>query len=281
MTPTSTRELHNKAMSLYEASLLARRSGNEHRMMALLTQAFQMEAAAADSVAGDLSLEPTRSVLHRSAASLALQLGEFSTATRYAEIGLKGNAPDEIRQELAVLFDQIITAEALRKSYRRAPTGLTQVTKVIRRFTSSAPVNIVGLARGLGVNVRQADLGENSGEIFRDLVGGGFSWYSIVVNSAHPKVRKRFTVAHELGHFLLHRNRISNRLVDDKMYRSGLGNTKEAEANKLAAELLMPGRLIQQLRAEGIKNVEDLALRLEVSLEAMKNKIKPGRPFTS
>jgi hypothetical protein len=281
MSVSSTKELHDKAMSLYEASLLARRRGDEHRMTALLTEALQMEVAAADSVASHLSLEPTRSVLHRSAASLALQLGNFSVAARYVDAGLKGNAPDEIKEELTVLLDQILTAEALRKTYRRAPAGQTQVTKVIRRFTSSAPVNIVGLARDLGITVRQAELGENSGEIFPDLVRGGFSGFSILVNSAHPRVRKRFTVAHELGHFLRHRNRISNRLIDDKMYRSRLGNTKEAEANKLAAELLMPGRLIQQLRAEGVKNVEDLAKRFEVSLEAMKHRIKPGRPFTS
>lgn len=241
MKPSSTRELHDKAMSLYEASLLARRSGDEPRMMALLTEALHAERAAADSAAGDLSFEPTRSVLHRSAASLALQLGEFSTATRYAQVGLKGNGPDEIREELTVLLDQIMMAEALRKTYRAAPSGLTQVQIVIRRFTGSAPVNIVGLARALGVTVRQADLGSNSGGIFPDIATGGFSGYTIVVNSAHPRVRKRFTVAHELGHFLRHRNRISNRLIDDKMYRSRLGNTKEAEANKLAADLLMPG----------------------------------------
>jgi hypothetical protein len=232
-----------------------------------------MESAAADSVAQDLSIEPTRSVLHRSAASLALQLGDFHTATKYVEDGLRGNVPDEIKEELATLLDQIMTAEALRKSYRRAPVGLTHVQKVIRRFTSKAPVNIVGLAHALGVTVRQSHLGLNSGEISRDLVRGGFSGYCIVVNAAHSKVRKRFTVAHELGHFLRHRNRISNKLVDDTMYRSTLGTTKEAEANQLAGDLLMPRRLIAELRLAGIKTVEELALRFEVSLEAMKNRM--------
>src|SRR4051812_8261604 len=114
MSVSSTKELHDRAMSLYEASLLARRSGDEHRMTSLLTQALQAEGAAADSVAGNLSFEPTRSVLHRSAASLALQLGEFGTATRYAKEGLNGRVPEEIRAELTVLLDQILTAEALR-----------------------------------------------------------------------------------------------------------------------------------------------------------------------
>jgi Zn-dependent peptidase ImmA (M78 family) len=232
-----------------------------------------MEAAAADSVARDLSIEPTRSVLHRSVASLAMQLGDFNTATRYVEDGLRGHVPDEIREELAILLDQIMTAEALRKSYHRAPVGLTHVQKVIRRFTNKAPINIVGLARALGVTVRQSDMGLDSGEISRDLARGGFSGYCIVVNSAHSKVRKRFTVAHELGHFLRHRNRISNRLVDDTMYRSALGTTKETEANQLAADLLMPRRLIAELRLAGIKTVEELASRFEVSVEAMKNRL--------
>jgi hypothetical protein len=242
-------------------------------MADLLARAFQMEATAADSVAGDLSLEPTRSVLHRSAASLALQLGDFIAAIRYAEEGLRGNLPDEIREELTVLHDQIMTAEALRKSYRRPPAGLTQVQKVIRRYTNKAPVNIVGLAQALGITVRQADIGENSGEIFRDLARGGFSGFCIVVNAAHPKVRKRFTVAHELGHFLMHRDRITNRLIDDRMYRSRLDSTKETEANQRAADLLMPRKLIGELRLAGIKSVEELASRFEVSTQAMKNRL--------
>ena len=277
MNTRSTKDLHDEAMTLYEASLLARRAGNEHRVTDLLTQAFQLEAAAADNVIDELALEPTRSILHRSAASLALQLGDFEKAISYAAEGLRGRVPDEIRAELTVLQDQILTAQALRKTYKRAPATLTQVQKVIRRFTSSVPVNIVGLSRSLGIAVRQAALRDNAGEILRDLAGGGFSGYSIIVNATDPKVRKRFTVAHELGHFLLHRDRIGNRLVEDRMYRSGLGNTRETEANKLAADLLMPRRLVGDLRRAGISSAAELASRFEVSVDAMRIRLGERR----
>ncbi len=79
------------------------------------------------------------------------------------------------------------------------------------------------------------------------------------VKVADPTVRKHFTVAHELAHFLIHRNRFSNRLVEDRMYRSGLGSGVEAEANRLAADLLMPRRIIRRLIADGIESPEQMA----------------------
>jgi Zn-dependent peptidase ImmA (M78 family) len=97
----------------------------------------------------------------------------------------------------------------------------------------------------------------------------GFSGFSIRVNVLHPRVRKRFTPAHELAHFLRHRSRFSNRLIDDTMYRSGLGNTVEAEANRLAADLLMPARLVGEFRSAGTNSPEELAKRFEVSVEAL------------
>jgi hypothetical protein len=132
----------------------------------------------------------------------------------------------------------------------------------------------------LGLAVMMVDLGTNAGEIFRDIRKGGFSGYSIRVNIKDVWVRQRFTVAHELGHFLRHRNRVQNRLIDDRMYRSGHGKTVEYEANSLAAELLMPRRArssirgMQQSAADTLVNqrgrapffsIEDLADRVPLS----------------
>lgn len=277
---SNTRELHDQAMELFDASLLARRMGDEPRTMRLLAEALQAESAAADSVAENLSLEPTRSVLHRSAASIALQLRDIETAKRYAKAGLEIATPSEIRQELESLYEDVLTLEALQRDYRlKAPDGLTRVQQIIRRFTDKAPVDISGLAAAFGANVWQGTLGSNAGEIFRDLKKGGFSGYSIRVNASDPPVRKRFTAAHELAHFLLHRNRFTNRLIDDKMYRSGLGTGVESEANRLAADLLMPGKLIRQFKASGITSPEELAKIFNVSIEAIKLRlgIKPNR----
>jgi hypothetical protein len=259
-------------MELFELGLLTARDGDQVRGRELLGEAFKMESMAADSVAADHALEPTRSVLHRSAASIALKIGDIINAKRYTEAGLSGDPPEEIREELAKLREQISVLEAEVKDYRRRPPrGLTPVQQVIREFTSAAPVDIVGLAEALGISVREAKLNaEISGEIFPDLLKGGASGYSIRVNASHAFVRRRFTVAHELAHFLRHRNRIENRLVDDRMYRSRLGNTVEGEAQRLAADLLMPRELIRQFRARGIDSPEELATKFNVSLQAMR-----------
>ncbi|NJM49408.1 MAG: hypothetical protein HC860_27180 [Alkalinema sp. RU_4_3] len=74
----------------------------------LLRQAFVQETqAAADLVVETLEAEPTRSVLHRSAASLAIDCGEFQVAERLITRALSGNPPAEIAAEFKDLFVQI------------------------------------------------------------------------------------------------------------------------------------------------------------------------------
>ncbi len=73
--------------------------------------------------------------------------------------------------------------------------------------------------------------------------------WAIIVNSGHAPVRQRFTIAHELGHLLLHRY---SQLHADAGFKvrfrdenSSLGSIREEiEANQFAAELLMPEPLL-------------------------------------
>jgi len=271
----TTRELHERAMELFEAAVIARRAEDEAPMTALLKEALQFESAAADSVGDDFGLEPTRSVLHRSAASIALQTFDTQTAKRYVDAGLKGKPPVEIKRELETLSEQITILDAERADYRlRPPVGLTPIQNVIRRFNRAAPVDIIGLANALGLTVVESELGTNAGEIFRDIRAGGFSGYSIRINANDPHVRQRFTIGHEIGHFLRHRDRVQNRLIDDKMYRSGHGKTVEEEADALAADLLMPRKLVGQFRKAGMSNAEELAAKFDVSVAAMRRRLK-------
>ena len=148
----------------------------------------------------------------------------------------------------------------------------------LSRFQKEAPVHVIGLANALGMNVWELQLPSNiSGKIWRDSQNGGTSGYSIGVNSAEAFVRKRFTVAHECAHFILHRNQITNELVEDTMYR-GLDGKEEAEANRLAADILMPYHLIQRLMDSGMTDVDQLASKLQVSGPAMR--IRLGIPVT-
>ena len=70
----------------------------------LTRQAFEQETQAAALIASILDAEPTRSVLHRSAASLAIECGEFRAAERLITTALSGNSPPEIAEELKDLF---------------------------------------------------------------------------------------------------------------------------------------------------------------------------------
>jgi Zn-dependent peptidase ImmA (M78 family) len=57
------------------------------------------------------------------------------------------------------------------------------------------------------------------------------------------------------------------------MYRSGHGRTVEDEADALAADLLMPRRIIAQFRTAGLNKVEELAAKFDVSVQAMRRRL--------
>ncbi len=136
------------------------------------------------------------------------------------------------------------------------------------------PVDIVALAVefGLGVYTAQLQLGV-SGQIARDAKLGGESGYYIAVDSDEPKQRQRFTIAHEIAHFLLHKNQVGDGLTDSQLYRSRLSNKSEVEANKLAADILMPhdkiDMLIEQIGKHDI-SFEIIAKRFDISLSALR-----------
>jgi len=98
--------------------------------------------------------------------------------------------------------------------------------------------------------------------------------YIIVINPDLPKSRKLFTLAHELGHFLMHRfyqpaffcTRLNGQAFDPK----------ERQANVFAAELLMPLDKIKQLAKRGI-TLKNAARCIGVSEQALRYRIKDLR----
>jgi hypothetical protein len=96
--------LHQEAMELVDRAVLARQRGETETVMALSRSAFAKERAAADLVADQFDLEPTRSVLHRSAAVLAIECHQLRDAERLIARALAGNPPDDIADELRDLL---------------------------------------------------------------------------------------------------------------------------------------------------------------------------------
>jgi uncharacterized protein DUF955 len=154
-------------------------------------------------------------------------------------------------------------------SRQPVPEGVTP-GEIIKLYTQNPPVDVDGMARALGLRVIEADLGSNiSGMIKCDPIMGGISQFSVVINSFDSYLRKRFTLAHEIAHFLLHRDKLSNEFKEDRMFRGPLSEQLEEEANRLTADILMPRRLIRDLLEQGISTPEGLAAKLQVSVPAM------------
>jgi len=132
------------------------------------------------------------------------------------------------------------------------------------------PILTVPIADALGITVYDVSGWKDrlSGMIRKEVEDGGKSGYAIYVNASHPKTRRRFTIAHEIAHYVLHKSLIGDGIVDDTLYCSDLSDTLEAEANQFAAGILMPIHLIRRaFRNE--RSMPKLAEQFDVSREAM------------
>lgn len=148
---------------------------------------------------------------------------------------------------------------------------------LIEADVKGPPVPVKKLARMKGAKIRyepyEDDNQELSGVLFREgdkkIIG---------VNSLHAPVRQRFTIAHEIGHLLLH--------TDDDLFVDGTvqafsrdqksrqaTDRKEIDANQFAAALLMPKQFlaerIQEGRTVNLSRLYELAEEFRVSAEAM------------
>lgn len=152
--------------------------------------------------------------------------------------------------------------------------------QAVARHARRAPVDLKGMFADLGVDYREQPIwsGE-SGWIERE-----GDRYRVVVNQDEPETRRRFTAAHELSHYLLHRdlmdqgsrmNRHTDRLFDnrgadqDSLFKSH----HEVQANRLAAQIVMPATLIRQKFGTGL-SVAELARDFRVSKAAMEIRLK-------
>lgn len=164
--------------------------------------------------------------------------------------------------------------------------GLKQmynVLEIVRKYTQTAPVDVEAIAEELGIDVVRDYLGSGvSGKIQRDATGR----YTIVVNAQEAPVRQRFTIAHEIAHYLYHRDLIGDGVSDSPAYRAPdekvyettpLERRHETQANQFAANILMPKDLIRFIEAKRPDiTLPELAELLDVSLPALR--VRKGLP---
>jgi Zn-dependent peptidase ImmA (M78 family) len=106
----------------------------------------------------------------------------------------------------------------------------------------------------------------------------------ITVDAHEAPQRKRFTAAHELAHYLMHRDMLANgqNLHRDNLFGDAarwndaapFSPQHEVEANRFAAEMLMPRAQVRRWHSEFRGNVSELARKFNVSQAAMKIRLK-------
>ena len=103
--------MHRKAMEFADEAYIGRLEKDRKKYLHFTRLALEKEAAAADLMV-DEDVEPTRSVLHRSAATLAWRCQEYDRAKRLAYRALAGNPPSDIEWELNDLLGTVKLEEA-------------------------------------------------------------------------------------------------------------------------------------------------------------------------
>lgn len=138
------------------------------------------------------------------------------------------------------------------------------------------PVNLDRVVERLGLSLNEKPLeNEYSGFL-------AVKEKTIVVNLHHPPARRRFTIAHEIGHYQLHRRSedipvfIDRAVYHRKESAEGVDHLMEMQANAYAAGLLMPEALLDAylekhptLDLEKPADIKALAEDFEVSRPAM------------
>lgn len=146
---------------------------------------------------------------------------------------------------------------------------------------SQAPINVEQIATSLGITISKAPTEDDiSGFLLRSPDGSAI----LGVNALHHMNRQRFTIAHEIGHFELHKHdqvHVDRSVVKLRNQISSKGEDhEEIEANRFAAELLMPEDLLirdllefAEMDLNDERRMQQLAKKFQVSVQAMTNRL--------
>lgn len=138
--------------------------------------------------------------------------------------------------------------------------------------SSPLPVEPTEVAQRLGIRVRTDSLpADQSGKIEYRHNGSAV----ITLNAFDHPNRRRFTCAHEIGHYLRRdEDGRDGGYVDYRDTLAGLGvNSEEIYANQFAAALLMPAHLVKRFSSAG-ESAERMARTFGTSVQAMSLRLR-------
>ncbi len=197
---TTVNDLHPQAMDLADEAFRLRRRGHDAEAKNFFLRALELEREAANLVPPTKEYEPSRSILYRSAASLAYNGEDYEAAEKLIANGLLGFPPAEIKEELKNLYEDvnfmrhlavqgitlsknkwIMTIQGNATSY-----GGTLVEPLMHRVEKVTALFYRTVERMLGVAYRE------SGSVRQEIK----SFFGLYVNAFAPS---SFAVAFQVG----------------------------------------------------------------------------------
>ena len=124
----NTEQVHDKAMLLSQDAFVLAAYGKEDEAIPLYIQAFELEREAALSLLNRDDLEPTRSILFRSAAALAKKCHKYRDSEKMIGHGLAGNPPDYVAEQMREIYDDIRKFLSPKKKRKISPKTLPKIS---------------------------------------------------------------------------------------------------------------------------------------------------------
>jgi len=144
---------------------------------------------------------------------------------------------------------------------------------------TESPVNLLHISQALHLGIyKSTQLHDKTSGLILKATGKYKTFdkgcgFAIIINANYHKRRQRFTIAHEIAHYILHKDKIHTQLSDSILYRSeNLSRDEELQAHQLTADILMPWSLINKEIKKGLP-YQNLAKKFEVSPSAMSIRI--------
>lgn len=140
-------------------------------------------------------------------------------------------------------------------------------------WDGALPVKLVAIANAMGISVFKSSVLSSSGQVGYD----ENNRIKIVLKEDESVVRRRFTLAHEIGHVALGHVSPGAELYrdDPDSFFLSTRDPNEVAANKFAAQLLMPAEQVRLLfDSREIKSITEMAEIFKVSEVAMHYRLK-------
>jgi Zn-dependent peptidase ImmA (M78 family) len=162
-------------------------------------------------------------------------------------------------------------------SVQAADSNLINTPERLRTFAQQKglrivpPFDVEGVVNALGIEIKKENIKDDLSGVLRKSPES--SKWEMLINAKHHPNRQRYTMAHELGHYCLHRH-IQIEFEDRIFFRGGESNKEEMQANSFASEVLMPDSDFRKMVHDGKNKIDDLAQEFGVSTLALRIRAK-------